>query len=210
MTLTLETLQTSATLASGIVALLFAADEPLDLDQLSGALLVTRRDVEQVVLELIQNPPVGLILQRHGDRFQLASEPRWADAVTRLRAGPPVKLSRATLETLAIIAYRQPVTRADIDQLRGVNSDRAVATLAAHGLIEEIGRRETVGRPVLFATTLQLLERMGISSLSDLPSLHELAAREPEGVAASAADEGEVEPEAVSLEFVRPSSRLVR
>jgi len=87
-----------------------------------------------------------------------------------------VKLSRATLEVLAIVAYRQPSTRADIDQLRGVNSDRAVATLLAHGLIEEVGRRETVGRPVLFGTSLQLLERMGISSLADLPSLDELVA----------------------------------
>jgi segregation and condensation protein B len=77
------------------------------------------------------------------------------------------------------VAYRQPATRADIDQLRGVNSDRAVATLLTHGLIEEVGRRETVGRPVLFATTLQLLERMGIGSLSELPSLEELAAMEP-------------------------------
>ena len=180
MTLTLETIHASHTLRSGIVALLFAADEPLEIDQLSSALLVTRRDVERAASELIENPPPGLILQRHGDRYQLASEPRWADAVTRLRAGPPVRLSRATLEVLAIVAYRQPVTRADIDQLRGVNSDRAVATLAAHGLIEEVGRRETVGRPVLFATTLQLLERMGIRSLSDLPSLEELAAREPD------------------------------
>jgi segregation and condensation protein B len=179
VTLTLETLQTSTTLASGIVALLFAADEPLELEQLSSALLVTRRDVEKAASELIENPPAGLILQRHGDRLQLATEPRWADAVTRLRAGPPVKLSRATLEVLAIVAYRQPVTRADIDQLRGVNSDRAVATLAANGLIEEIGRRETVGRPVLFATTLQLLEGMGIGSLSELPSLVELAQMEP-------------------------------
>jgi segregation and condensation protein B len=179
VTLTFETIHASSTLRSGIVALLFAADEPLEIDQLSSALLVTRRDVERAASELIENPPPGLILQRQGDRFQLATEPRWADAVTRLRAGPPVKLSRATLEVLAIVAYRQPVTRADIDQLRGVNSDRAVATLAAHGLIEEVGRRETVGRPVLFATTLQLLEHMGIRSLSDLPSLLELAVLEP-------------------------------
>jgi segregation and condensation protein B len=179
VTLTLESLRTSTTLTSGVVALLFAADEPLDLDQLSSALLVTRRDVEKAASELAESPPAGLILQRHGDSFQLVTEPRWADAVTRLRAGPPVKLSRATLEVLAIVAYRQPVTRADIDQLRGVNSDRAVATLASHGLIEEVGRRDTVGRPVLFATTLQLLERMGIGSLSELPSLEELAAIEP-------------------------------
>ena len=180
MTLTLETVQLSTTLVSGIVALLFAADEPLEIEQVSSALLVTRRDVERAASELIESPPPGLILQRHGDRLQLATEPRWADAVTRLRAGPPVKLSRATLEVLAIVAYRQPVTRADIDQLRGVNSDRAVATLAAHGLIEEVGRRETVGRPVLFATTMQLLERMGINSLSELPSLEQLAQMEPD------------------------------
>jgi segregation and condensation protein B len=169
----------TSALSNGIVALLYSADEPLEIEQLASALEASRREVERAVTDLLAIPPPGLLVQRHADRLQLVTAPEWSDTVARLRAGPPVKLSRATLEVLAIVAYRQPSTRADIDQLRGVNSDRAVATLLAHGLIEEVGRRETVGRPVLFGTSLQLLERMGISSLSDLPSLDELAAMEP-------------------------------
>jgi segregation and condensation protein B len=179
VTITLERSEAAAALSSGIVALLFASDEPLEIARLADALEVSPRDVERAAAELFETPPPGLLIQRHGDCFQLATAPTWSTAVARLHAGPPAKLSRATLEVLAIVAYRQPATRADIDQLRGVNSDRAVATLLTHGLIEEVGRRETVGRPVLFATTLQLLERMGIGSLSDLPSLEELAAMEP-------------------------------
>jgi segregation and condensation protein B len=178
--MTFDLPQTKPGVTHGIVALLFAADEPLELDRLVSALEVSRRDVEAAIETLLQDPPLGLLLQRHDDRLQLVTAPAWAQAVGRLRAGPPIKLSRATLEVLAVIAYRQPVTRADIDQLRGVNSDRAVSTLLAHGLIEEVGRRETVGRPILFATTLQLLELMGLSSLSELPSFEALAEGEPD------------------------------
>lgn len=163
------------TLAEGVVAVLFAADGPLEIADLAGALRVSRRDVERAVGELMDHPPPGLMLQRHEDRLQLATAPSWSEAVARLRAGPPVKLSRAALEVLAIVAYRQPVTRAEIDQLRGVNSDRALASLVAHGVVEEVGRRETVGRPSLFATTVQFLELIGARSLTDLPSLDELA-----------------------------------
>ncbi|MFN0071008.1 MAG: SMC-Scp complex subunit ScpB [Chloroflexota bacterium] len=179
MTLTLEPIEITPSLASGVVALLFAADEPLSVEQLAAALEVSQREVEQAVAELMEFPPAGLLLQQHEHRLQLVTAPAWSSAVARLRAGPPVKLSRATLEVLAIVAYRQPVTRADIDQLRGVNSDRAVALLVAHGLIEEVARRDTVGRPVLFGSTLQLLELMGLSSLTDLPALSELAGLEP-------------------------------
>ena len=78
-------------------------------------------------------------------------------------------LSRAALEVLAVIAYRQPATRAEIEAIRGVNGDRAISTLLARGLIEEVGRRETVGRPVMFGTTLGFLEHLGLRSLEDLP-----------------------------------------
>lgn len=187
--LTLEPVSTTPLLTDGIVALLFAADEPLEIDQLASALEVSKRELERAVAELLELPPGGLLVQRQDDRLQIATAPAWSVAVARLRAGPPVKLSRATLEVLAIVAYRQPVTRADIDHLRGVNSDRAVAALVAHGLIEEVGRRDTVGRPILFGTTLQLLELLGISSLTDLPALEELAAAEPGGAGQTAGPE---------------------
>jgi segregation and condensation protein B len=84
-----------------------------------------------------------------------------------------VRLSRAALEALAVVAYRQPVTRGDIDAVRGVNSDSAVATLLGRGLIAEIGRRETVGRPALLAVTPECLQYLGLHSLEELPALPE-------------------------------------
>jgi segregation and condensation protein B len=114
----------------------------------------------------------GIRLQRHGDHVQLVTAPEAAAAVERfLGLDVTVRLSNAALETLAVIAYRQPVTRAQIEQVRGVSADRAIATLLAHGLIEEVGRLETVGRPALFGTTVEFLEHFGLRSLADLPPL---------------------------------------
>lgn len=116
----------------------------------------------------------GIRLQRHGDQVQLVTAPEAAAAVERfLGLEGAVRLSSAALETLAVIAYRQPVTRAQIEQVRGVSADRAIATLLAHGLIEEVGRLETVGRPALFGTTVEFLEHFGLQSLADLPPLPE-------------------------------------
>ena len=92
--------------------------------------------------------------------------------VERLLGGPPVaRLSRAAQEVLAIVAYRQPVTRAEIDALRGVNSERALETLVARGLVAEAGRKDTIGRPVLLGTTAGFLDYLGLRSLADLPPL---------------------------------------
>jgi segregation and condensation protein B len=114
----------------------------------------------------------GIRLQRHGDLVQLVTAPEAAAAVERfLGLNVTVRLSNAALETLAVVAYRQPVTRAQIEQVRGVSADRAIATLLAHGLIEEVGRQETVGRPALFGTTVEFLEHFGLASLADLPPL---------------------------------------
>ena len=102
--------------------------------------------------------------------------PSVSPAVERfLGAPPPVRLSRAALESLAVIAYRQPVTRADIDFVRGVNSDTAIATLLARGLVAEVGRKETIGRPALLATTPECLQYLGLRSLADLPPLESSA-----------------------------------
>jgi segregation and condensation protein B len=131
------------------------------------------QQVEEVCGYLSAHPPLGLALQRHGEELQLTTSPTAAAAVERyLGAPPPVRLSRAALEALAVIAYRQPVTRGDIDAVRGVNSDTAVATLLGRGLVTEIGRRETVGRPVLLGTTPECLQYLGLRSLSQLPPLN--------------------------------------
>jgi segregation and condensation protein B len=101
--------------------------------------------------------------------------PESARFVRRLRGlAEHVRLSRAALEVLAVVAYRQPVTRAEIEAIRGVNGDRALTTLLTRGLVEEVGRKEAIGRPVLFGTTLTFLEQLGLPSLGALPPVPEL------------------------------------
>lgn len=162
----------AATLAPHLVALLFAADEPLPIADAVRILGARKRLVEGAIELLMDAPPIGLILQRDGDRLQLATGPASATYVRRLRGlDEQARLSRAALEVLAVVAYRQPITRAEIEAVRGVGSDRALATLLQRELIEEVGRKDTVGRPVLFGTTLAFLEHLGLRSLADLPSV---------------------------------------
>ena len=155
------------------MALLFAADEPLPISELARLLEVraaSRRAGRRHSLRNSHHP--GLLLQRDEDRLQLVTAPSSARYVRRLRGlEDQARLSRAALEVLAVIAYRQPVTRAEIEAIRGVNGDRALATLLSRGLVAEVGRRDTVGRPVEFGTTLGFLEHLGLASLDDLPPL---------------------------------------
>ena len=159
-------------LAGHLSALLFAADEPLAVTEIARLLEVRRSVVERVSRHLAEQPPTGLMLQRHEDRLQMVTDPTSARYIRRLRGlEEQARLSRAALEVLAVIAYRQPVTRAEIEAIRGVNGDRALASLLTRSLIVEVGRRETVGRPVLFGTTLDFLEHLGLRSIGDLPPL---------------------------------------
>ena len=161
-------------LAAHVVAVLFAADDPLTTAELARILEARRSAVERAVERLVAEPPLGLLVQRHDDRVQLVTGPSSARYIRRLRGlAEHTKLSRAALEVLAVVAYRQPVTRAEIEAIRGVNGDRALATLLTHGLVEEVGRRDTVGRPVLFGTTFAFLEQLGLPSLDALPPLPE-------------------------------------
>ena len=161
---------TDEALTGHLVAVLFAADEPLASGDLARLLEVRPRQLERVVRVVAASPPSGLLLQRDGDRLQLVTAPASARYIRRLRGlEEQARLSRAALEVLAVVAYRQPATRAEIEAIRGVNGDRALATLLARGLVAEVGRRDTVGRPVLFGTTLEFLEHLGLRSLEDLP-----------------------------------------
>jgi segregation and condensation protein B len=163
----------SAALIDGhVVALLFAADEPLEIGELSRILGVRQRQVQQALDRLAESPPLGLLIQRNGDSLQLVTQPSSAEYVRRLRGlDSQTRLSRGALESLAIVAYKQPVTRAEVDAIRGVNSDHAMSTLITRELIEEVGRRDTVGRPVLFGTTMHFLELLGLDSLAGLPTV---------------------------------------
>ncbi len=159
-------------LIAHLTALLYAAEEPLPLDQAARILEVPLATVRAAAARLDACTPAGLVVQRHGEALRLVTAPASARYVERLLGGPAVsRLSRAAQEVLAIVAYRQPVTRAEIEALRGVNSDRALETLLGRGLVAEVGRRDTVGRPVLLGTTPAFLDYLGLRSLADLPPL---------------------------------------
>src|SRR6202171_240635 len=122
----------------------------------------------------------GLMLQRHDDMVQLVTRPEAAAAVRRLlNPEVPGRLSPAAYETLAIIAYRQPLTKAAIEDVRGVDSERVLEGLLGRGLIEEVGRMDAPGTPRLFGTTLRFLQLLGVGSLGDLPGVAEPVAAHP-------------------------------
>ncbi len=172
-----------------IESLLFVAEEPQEIGVLAKSLNVPRQRAERAVEELAASADGrGILVQRLGDRVQLATAPDAAQYIERFLEVEHGRLSRASLETLAIIAYRAPITRAGIESVRGVNSDHAVATLLARGLVEDVGRAPGPGRPVLFATTVRFLEYFGLQRSDDLPPLPELepaAAERPEAPAES-------------------------
>jgi segregation and condensation protein B len=163
---------TDMELAGHLVALLFAAAGPIAPDDAARLLEIEPERLERVCDALDQEPPLGLALQRGPDRLQLTTAPTSTPVIERyLGAPPPVRLSRAALEALAVIAYRGPATRGEIDAIRGVNSDSAVATLLGRSLVAEVGRRETAGRPALLALTPDCLQYLGLRSVDELPPL---------------------------------------
>jgi segregation and condensation protein B len=162
------------TIAGHLVALLFAAAGPVGLSDAARLLDVSPERLGEACDFLVREPPPGLSLQRFSDRLQLTTARSSGPVIERYLGSPPaVRLSRAALEALAVIAYRQPVTRGEIDAIRGVNSDSAVGTLLGRGLVAEVGRRETVGRPALLAVTPECLQYLGLRSLDELPPLPE-------------------------------------
>lgn len=159
-------------------SLLFVAPEPVPLSLLARALNMEVDAVREVLEGLTDEyADRGLRVQRDGDLVQMVTAPEAAQYVERfLGMDHQQRLSSAALETLAIIAYRQPVTRAAIDAIRGVNSDRVVATLMARGLVQEVGKADSIGRPALLGTTVRFLEHFGLESPQDLPPLPEATA----------------------------------
>lgn len=156
-------------------AVLLAAPGPASLDQLAAALQVPPAQVDQALAELEADyRDRGLRLQRHHGGAQLTTAPEFAEDVERfLQLDSRTRLSRAAVEVLAIIGYKQPVTRPAIDSIRGVNSDASLKTLLRHGLIEEIGRSAGPGRPILYGTSPEFLQHFGLNSLDELPPLAE-------------------------------------
>jgi len=159
-------------------SLLFVADEPVPVRRLVEALEVPSDEVEAALANLRETcQQRGVRLQRAGDRVQLVSAPEAAVYIERfLGLELHSTLSQAALEALAIVAYQQPVTRAQVEAVRGVNSDGVLRTLVSKGLIEEVGRMETVGRPILYGTTFDFLQFFGLEGLEDLPDLEAMQA----------------------------------
>lgn len=156
-----------------IEAMLFVAPEPVTTAQLATALDVAPSVVERGLNELDASLATrGLRLQRHAGRFQLTTAPQLTELIERfLGLEATTHLSRAALETLAIIAYQQPVTRPQIDSIRGVNSDSMMKSLLTKGLILESGRADGPGRPILYSTTPEFLQHFGLNSILEMPSL---------------------------------------
>lgn len=163
-------------LKAQLESLLFVADGPVSLERLASVLQTTAEQIEGTLSVLTHEyTGRGLRLQRQRHRVQMVTAPEAAEIVGSFlgleHSGRP---SPAAMETLAIIAYRQPITRAEIEAIRGVNSDSVLRTLINRGLIEEQGRLEQAGRPIIYGTTFDFLQHFGLSSLEQLPSLPDM------------------------------------
>jgi len=178
-----ENSETEFSLSVKLEALLFVAAEPVTPAQLATALDVSSSVIERGLNELGASLATrGLRLQRHAGRVQLTTAPQLAELIERfLGLEATTHLSRAGLETLAIIAYQQPVTRPQIDSIRGVNSDSMMKSLLNKGLILESGRADGPGRPILYSTTPEFLQHFGLNSILEMPPLAPLAKPEEEG-----------------------------
>ncbi|MDQ3327251.1 MAG: SMC-Scp complex subunit ScpB [Chloroflexota bacterium] len=159
-----------------VEALLFAAGRPVTPAELASALDVPRADVLDALSSLRETlTDRGIRLHEHAGEWQLVSAPTAARAVERLAGLPtPQRLSPASLETLSIVAYQQPVTRAQVEAVRGVDCSGVLGNLASRGLIEEVGRSETPGKPILYGTGFEFLRLFGLEALDRLPPLPEI------------------------------------
>lgn len=163
-------------------AILFASGDPISIDRLAEVLEIAREDVIDCAEELelhYKKINSGIRIVRLEDEYQMCSNPAFADIIVKtMRHRKPPKLSQAALEVLSIVAYFQPVTRAYIEDVRGVDSSYSVNMLTERGLIEPCGKLEVPGRPTLFRTTENFLRVMEIEQLDDLPVLPEIAPEE--------------------------------
>ena len=166
------------TLKSIVESLLFVAEGPLTLQRLAEAIEGADKSeiiaaLEQISVDLESNRR-GVRLVEVAGGYQLRTPKENADWVKKFLGGRPARMGRATLETLAIVAYRQPVTKAEIEAIRGVDVDGVVNTLMERSLIRAVGRKDVPGRPFLFGTTPEFLQLFNLKDLSELPTLKEL------------------------------------
>ncbi len=161
-------------LAAQILAILFAAGRSVSIAELSRGLMQPEAEVKKALAALartLEAGDFGVALEEVAGGWRLIVHPKHHAAVHRALRPRPPRLSRAALEVLAIIAYRQPITRAEIEAIRGKNSDAVLEGLEARGLVSVVGEKATIGRPKLYGTTQRFLEVFGLQSLEELPGL---------------------------------------
>lgn len=168
-----------------IEALLFVAgDEGLSLEEAASLLESTTQEVYAALMKLQQkykSRDSGLTLLEVGNRFEMATKKDYSAVIKKYAASPyATNLSQAALETLAIVAYKQPITRMEIDEIRGVQSSGSLQKLVLRGLVQEKGRVETPGRPILYGTTEYFMDYFGLKELGDLPDISELGVENEE------------------------------
>ncbi|MEW6375936.1 MAG: SMC-Scp complex subunit ScpB [Thermodesulfobacteriota bacterium] len=158
--------------------LFFVSDSPIRLETLVAILPQTNQEaiIEEIhrIKKEYEDDSKGVELVEIAGGYQFRTKPKWAEWIARLKKAKPVKLSQSALETLAIVAYRQPVIRPAIEEIRGVDSGWVLRTLLEKGLIRIMGRKDLPGRPIIYGTTKTFLELFSLNSLSDLPTLKEL------------------------------------
>ncbi|HWR45252.1 SMC-Scp complex subunit ScpB [Sporomusa sp.] len=160
-----------------IEALLFASGLPLPADKIAGLLQIQTEHVHILIAEMVNSMAVeerGLTIVEVAGGYQLCTKPVLSDIVSKLADVQDSKLSTAALETLAIVAFKQPVTKQEVESIRGVKADRVINTLLERMLIKEIGRKEAIGRPILYGTTNEFLQCFGLKNLDDLPAIANL------------------------------------
>ena len=189
-----------------IEAILFAAGERVELSRLAMVLETDEQDVKTAVEELADNLAFerrGIRIIRLEDGYQMVSSGEMADYITKaLETRKPPKLSASQLEALTIIAYYQPATKAMVEQIRGVDSSYSVSALLNKKLIEDAGRLNVPGRPILYRTTPDFLRTFGLSSLEELPPIDKVNLGEPITDAGEAEEEKASEPEQLTVEGV--------
>ncbi len=167
-----------------VESILLSADRPVSVEELDRVLVGPGIEAVTLALRNVQDrlraAGGGLRLVQVAKGWQLRTDPRAAPWVAAFRGGRPLRLSRAALETLTVVAYRQPVTRAEVEDLRGVDAGGVLRMLVEHELVEVTGRKEEAGRPMLYGTTARFLEVFGLRDLSDLPTLRDLREHQPD------------------------------
>lgn len=183
-----------------IEALLFASPEAVRVERLAEILEVDRGRVQSALRDMMaefQPGTRGLVLEEVAGGYQLRTRPEFGEWIRRLNRTRPMRFSRAALETLAIIAYRQPVTRAEIEYLRGVDSGGVLKTLLDRRLIRILGKKDVAGKPLIYGTTKEFLSTFGLRDLGGLPTLKEFSelSGEEQGLIPEPAASGEGEAE---------------